>query len=46
MLPQYTFALGGTDAIKQFMTFLEDFRQTEKVITRKRANTNAYKGIE
>jgi len=35
MIPKYTFALGGTDAIKKIFTFLDSQKDTITEINRK-----------
>lgn len=35
MLPHYTFALGGTNAVKEFVTFLESQKQVVESLVKK-----------
>lgn len=42
MLPKYTFALGGTDAVKQFMDFVNSQEQVKQTILLKSADDKSY----
>lgn len=42
MLPKYTFALGGTDAVKQFMDFINGQEQVKQTILTKAEDDKSY----
>lgn len=42
MLPKYTFALGGTDAIKKFIEYVESQKTVLETIKKKYENKEAF----